>query len=164
MKKIAVIGIGNPLLCDDSAGLHAVARLKRELIEEYPEIVFSERFSGGMELLDDLIGRTHVLIMDSIMDPAIPPGEAAEIAWGDIQHAVQDRFAAAHGLNLPTVVSLGKKCGFAMPEHISIIAIGGKDFATFSEAPTKPVETGIKKAIVFARETVYNWKHCTEKI
>ena len=87
MNKIAVIGIGNPLLCDDSAGLHAVARLRAEPDHQGSDIVFSEQYSGGMELLDVLSGCTHALIIDSIQDPAIPPGTVSEIPWADIQFA-----------------------------------------------------------------------------
>jgi hydrogenase maturation protease len=164
MCKIVVIGIGNPLLCDDSAGLHVVSRLQSELETTFKDIVFSERYSGGMELLDDLIGRTHALIIDSIIDPAIPPGSIAELLWKDIELVRQDRIAASHGLNLPTVVDFGKKCGIHMPLHIAIIAIGGQDFSRFSEKPTDEVEKGVCMALECAKKKVYYWKHVSSSL
>jgi hydrogenase maturation protease len=156
MQNIVVIGIGNPLLSDDSVGLLTVSQLRTELAIDMPDVTFIERFSGGMELLDDLIGSDHVIIIDSVLDPAIPPGTAVEVYWDDILKAEQNTFAAAHGLNLPTVFRLGEKCGMPMPRQIEIIAIGGAEFTLFSEEPTDQVKKGVQTAVAMVTQKLYN--------
>ena len=51
MQKTLVLGLGNPLLTDDSVGLR-VARELRSLLSGRPDVVVEEDYWGGLRLME----------------------------------------------------------------------------------------------------------------
>ena len=48
--KTIVLGVGNPILCDDGVGVHVVNQLKKHIND--PNVTLDEALTGGMNLLD----------------------------------------------------------------------------------------------------------------
>ena len=53
--KTLVIGLGNPLLSDDSVGLHVIRQL-RPLVADRPDVEVDEDYRGGLQLMERLVG------------------------------------------------------------------------------------------------------------
>jgi len=70
-----VLGLGNPVVSDDRAGLAVAAELKR-LLEESPiagvTVLESER--GGFELIDLLAGHSRAILIDCLTVASPIPG------------------------------------------------------------------------------------------
>jgi len=64
-RKIAVLGIGNPLLGDDGFGV-AVVNAFKSTFGEPPDVELIDGGSLGIYLLPYLEGKTHIIVVDAI--------------------------------------------------------------------------------------------------
>ena len=70
--KTLVLGLGNPLVTDDSVGLRVVEELK-PLLADRSDVEISEDYWGGLRLMERMIGFDRVIVVDAIHSGA-PPG------------------------------------------------------------------------------------------
>jgi hydrogenase maturation protease len=139
VKKTVIIGLGNPLLTDDAIGLMAIDELESQLPPDLQSIPLKKNYSGGFDLLYEMVGFDRAIIIDSICTEQVEPGFCMEFSLQDIEKVTQPRLVDSHGLNLPTVMAAGRKCGYAMPDEVLIFGIEGTNFTDFCEKPTDPV-------------------------
>lgn len=156
-KAITVIGMGNPLLGDDSVGLLIVDDLIKAHAKTLHEVDFQKNYSGGMDLLDNLIDKEKAVIVDCIKTGSKPPGYCHEFTIEDIEEITQPRIADAHSLDLLTVLEMGERCGFSIPKEIIIYGIEGTEFLEFCEKPTPAVKRGIQRTVEKITEKLYTW-------
>lgn len=142
--KTLVIGLGSPLLTDDSVGLKAAAVL-RERLRNRADVDVEEDVRGGLHLMERMVGYDRAIIVDAIVTGA-PPGTIHRLKPGDIP---TQRSASAHDVNLPTALQLGRAAGAHLPQTESILLVGieADDTLTFSETCTPPVTAAISRAV-----------------
>jgi len=142
--KTLVLGLGNPLVSDDSVGLRVAARL-RPLLEHRPEIEVSEDYWGGLRLMERMVGFDRVIVIDAILTGA-PPGTLHCLTPASI---ATQRSASSHDVNLPTALALGRTAGLALPDDDQILLLGieAADVLTFGESCTPAVEAAIGPAV-----------------
>ena len=146
--KTLVLGLGNPILSDDSVGFRVVQELKARF--DKPGLTFVESSASGLSLLDLITGYDKLIIIDAIKTEG---GEAGKIyrlgeeSLGAIRHS-----ASPHDVNLATALELGRKLGAALPQQITIIAIEVVDVTTFSEKCTPEVAKVIPLAVSMVAE------------
>ena len=143
--KTLIIGLGNPLLRDDSVGLRVTQQL-RPLLASYSDIEIVEDYRGGLRLMERMVGFDRAIIIDAICTGA-EPGTIHLLSPDDIptQHS-----ASAHDVNLPTALQLGRSSDAHLPANEAILLIGveAADVQTFDdESLTPEVEAGISLAI-----------------
>ena len=132
-----ILGIGNPILADDGAGM----KIARKLKEYNPELEVAETSEVGLALLELMDGYDKLIIVDSIKTGQGKPGELYKLKLEDLKHPVY--YASSHGIDIPTAVELGQKTGHRIPQDISLYAVEIKDNSTFSEECTKEIEERI---------------------
>jgi hydrogenase maturation protease len=142
--KTLVLGLGNPLLRDDSIGLRVVQELQARLGDK-PDIEVSEDYWGGLRLMERMIGFDRVIIIDAIQTDA-EPGTIHLLSPNDIPTM---RSSSAHDVNLPTALELGRQAGAQLPRASEILLIGveAADVQTFDESLTPEVEGAVPKAV-----------------
>ena len=143
--KTLIIGLGNPLLRDDSVGLRVTQQL-RPLLASYSDIEIVEDYRGGLRLMERMVGFDRAIIIDAICTGA-EPGTIHLLSPDDIptQHS-----ASAHDVNLPTALQLGRNSGAYLPSNDAILLVGveAADINTFDDEMLTPeVEAGISLAI-----------------
>ena len=67
-----MIGLGNPLISDDSVGLRVVEQLRPRLAGD-ARVDVAEDFWGGLRLMERMIGYDCAIVVDAIRTGA-PPG------------------------------------------------------------------------------------------
>ncbi len=137
--KTLVLGLGNPLLSDDSVGLH-VARAVEGRFNQ-PEITVMEASMAGLKLLDLLNGYDRAIIIDGIQTRKGKVGQVYRLkpeAFAATRHA-----SASHDINLTTALELGNRLGLDLPQQITIFAVEVKDVTIFGEGCTRRVEEAI---------------------
>ena len=87
MMKTLVIGLGNPLVTDDSVGLRVAAELKTRLAGR-PDVEVDEDYWGGLRLMERLVGCDRAIVIDAIHTGA-PPGTIHRLTPDDHPHATQ---------------------------------------------------------------------------
>ncbi|MBN1265990.1 MAG: hydrogenase maturation protease [Anaerolineales bacterium] len=134
--RTIVVGLGNPILCDDRAGL-AAAQILEQLLQDQPDIDVVLDTCGGLRLMELLIGYDRALILDAIVTGA-PPGTVHLLPADTV---ASQRSASAHDVNLTTALTVGRQAGAHLPEddNIHYIGIEAEDIQTFSEECTPAV-------------------------
>lgn len=137
-RSIVVLGLGNPVLTDDAAGLHVIAELERlQAAEPLAGVVLETSTRAGFELLDLLHGYAHAIIVDCIEVPQAQPGRIRELSLQDFAGCA--RLVNAHELSVAAAFTLAQRLGLAMPETVEIFAIEAADAATLCETMTGAV-------------------------
>ncbi|HUT83269.1 MAG TPA: hydrogenase maturation protease [Thermodesulfobacteriota bacterium] len=139
-KKTLVIGLGNPILSDDGAGIYVAREIKKRR-KGLSNIAIIETSQGGIGLIDLMAGYERVIIVDSIKTANDTPGKFYRLRVGDLGDITYP--CGPHFLDVRTAVELGSKFGYSMPGTIDIYAIEITDNTTFSENLTPEVEKGI---------------------
>lgn len=140
-NKTLVIGLGNPILADDAAGIWVA----REIVNReglLPNVDVLEACASGLDLLDLMEGYKSVIIADAIKTAETKIGAIYELTLeelGDISYSGNHQ-----DLNLRTTIDLGHRLGYAMPEQIAIYGIGIVDNYTYSEKLSKEVKEAVQ--------------------
>jgi len=141
--KTLILGLGNPILSDDSVGFRVIQGLKAEFSR--PGLTLMESSVSGLGLLDLITGYDKVIIIDAIKTEN---GQAGKIHRLSAENLSDSRhLTSPHDINLATALELGKKLGIALPQQIIIFAIEAVDVTNFSEKCTPEVEKAIPLAV-----------------
>jgi hydrogenase maturation protease len=152
--KTLILGLGNPLVSDDSVGLRVAEVLKQRLADR-EDVEVSEDYWGGLRLMERLIGRRRAIIVDAVCSGAAP-GTIHRLSPDSI---ATQRSASAHDVNLPTALEFGRLAGMELPrnEDIRLVGIEAVDILTFSEHCTPAVEAAIPRAVETVLEMLQEW-------
>lgn len=142
--KTLVIGLGNPLVSDDSVGLRVVEQLK-PLLAGRPEVEVSEDYWGGLRLMERMIGYRRAIVVDAICTGAAP-GTIHHLTTASI---ATQKSSSAHDVSLPTALAFGRHAGAQLPadEDVRLIGIEAEDLINFSEQCTPAVAAAIPRAV-----------------
>jgi hydrogenase maturation protease len=137
--KTLILGLGNPILSDDSVGYQVAMALKERL--HAPEVDIQEAGVAGLDFLDMITGYDRTIIIDSIQTEKGKPGQIYRLGpdiLASTRHA-----GTPHDVNLATALELGRKLKLKLPREITIFAIEVEDVTSFSEECTP----GVKRAV-----------------
>jgi hydrogenase maturation protease len=124
---VLVLGIGQSLRGDDTAGLEAVRLWQQTCPQTAQRVQVELSELPGLGLLDHLQGMHAAIIVDALQSNAAP---------GTLHHLGPDELAAftldaqsAHGWGVAETLALGSSLYPWLAEcRISLIGIAGKDF------------------------------------
>ena len=143
-RRTLVIGLGNPILRDDSVGLR-VARALRSKLSGAPNVEVAEDFHGGLRLMERLVGFERAIVVDAILTGAAP----GTLHVLGVDGPPTQRSASAHDLDLPTALTMGRQAGANLPktEDILLVGIEAEDVLNFGEQLSPEVEGAIPQAV-----------------
>ena len=72
-----IIGLGNPLVTDDSVGLRVAAELRSRLAGR-ADVEVTEDYWGGLRLMEQMVGYDCAIVIDAICSA---PRRARSITW-----------------------------------------------------------------------------------
>jgi len=136
--RTILIGIGNPILSDDGAGIYA-ARAIQEVLKESEQwkVDVVESSMAGLELMDLVEGYGKAILIDSMKTERFPSGQIYQLNLEELNPC--DDPLNIHLIGIRGVMDLGKRMGRDMPESISIYAIEVSDNTTFGEDMTPEI-------------------------
>jgi len=140
MPRSVVIGVGNPVLTDDGAGIRA-AELLRRVIEPGEPVDVIDVWAGGLRLMEAMVGYERAVVIDAMVSGRVEPGTVVELEVADLP--ATRNLNCLHDTNLPVALELGREAGVQLPATIRIFGIEALDVSTFSERLTEPVEAGL---------------------
>lgn len=144
--RTLVIGLGNPLLSDDAVGLEVARELRRRL-RDRREVIVDEDYSGGLRLMERMIGFDRGIVVDAICT-GTRPGTIHRLSADELptQHS-----ASAHDASLGTALRFGLRVGATLPapDQVVVIGIEAADVSTFDEECTPAVRAAIPRAVDF---------------
>jgi hydrogenase maturation protease len=104
--KIAVIGLGNSLLSDEGAGLHAVRLLESRLKGKNVDLV--EAGTCGMNLLHQFEDREKIIFIDA-GNCGINPGEFRRFYRDEVNSLKQNPRHSLHEFDLIAFIDFARK-------------------------------------------------------
>lgn len=153
--RTLVLGVGNPLLGDDSAGLRVVQSLRLQLSGR-SGVQVDEDYWGGLRLMERMIGFDRAVVVDAMCSGAAP-GTVRVLSPEAMptQHS-----NSAHDVDLCTALELGRRAGAALPatENIRLVAIEAAEVLAFSERCTPEVDGGIERAAEAVLSLLTAWR------
>ncbi|MCJ7523591.1 MAG: hydrogenase maturation protease [Candidatus Aminicenantes bacterium] len=140
LKRTLLLGMGNPILCDDAIGIRLVSHFKNKLQEFIDLDIVADCSLGGFNLLDIMEGYDRLIVIDSIRTVGAIPG-----AW---HYFTADRLRetmnlnCVHDANFATALEFGRRLNMHLPlDHdIHIFAVEILDNQTFAERMTEELE------------------------
>ena len=140
--RIAVIGLGSPIMCDDAVGLRvseAIDALGMDDVDCFQEAI------GGLDIIPVLWGYRNVIIVDAIQTGQYGPGTVMLYSERDFDENVTH--AATHDVNLPTAIKIGRQMDPSlMPDEVRFVALEVQDIRTMTETMTLEVEASVESA------------------
>ncbi|MDG6225790.1 MAG: hydrogenase maturation protease [Candidatus Thermoplasmatota archaeon] len=138
--RIAVIGIGNPLMGDDGIGPRLIEELK--LLGTGVELI--DIGTGGMQLVHVLAGYDAVLLIDAA-DMGVDPGEFRVLSPENAVSVKECRSYSLHDWDIMRSIEISNEIGEA-PQRILILAIQPGSLR-MGEGISPEVESGIPRYI-----------------
>jgi len=135
--KTLILGLGNPILSDDTAGLEVARRVHSLLARKNIDLI--EAATGGLQTLQLLLGYDRAVIIDVIPDEE----HAGQVYRLTPQQFGDPSSSATHGVGLGQAIQWGRKVGLDVPQTVTIYAIAVKDPWTFGEKLTPEMEEAL---------------------
>jgi hydrogenase maturation protease len=151
MKPLLILGLGNEMLKDDAVGIRVAERLEGACP---PEVEVRPTSSFGLALLDELIDREKVLVIDSYVPEEFVGSEIQERNLDSVSEVCG---VSPHFVGLAEVREVMRRLGLGFPCEVRILAIPVSDPTTFSTQMTPAVAALVEEAAVRARAIVENW-------
>ncbi len=143
MKKIVVVGLGNPIISDDGVGIKVAQAISETLQDE--NIAVKEVYAGGLRLMDALVGFDHAIIIDAMLHVKGTPGTIKKFGVQDF--AATRNIGSSHDMDLNSAIELGRISGLKMPQTLDIWGIEAFDILSFSENLTNQVSEAVPKVV-----------------
>jgi hydrogenase maturation protease len=147
--KTLILGLGNPLITDDSVGLRVVEELK-PLLADRDDVEVSEDYWGGLRLMERMIGFDRAIVVDAIQTGA-SPGTIHQLTPDGV---ATQRSASAHDVNFATALEFGRQAEAKLPKNadIRLVGVEAEDILTFGECCTPAVRAAIPQAVAIVLE------------
>jgi hydrogenase maturation protease len=139
--RTLILGLGNPILSDDAAGLVAARRLFERLGEQDVDLI--EAATSGLQTVRLLSGYDRAVIIDSIHDER----RVGEVSRLELDQLKISPLHSSHGVGLADAISLARKLGTRLPDEILVYAIAVADPYTFGEGLTPEVERALLSVV-----------------
>jgi len=126
-----VIGMGNPILSDDSVGVRLARDVGLALYGRTDVVVVEECSVGGLNMLDYLEGFAQAVVLDAIHTKGGTPGACYRFTAADLRETTN--LCNVHDANFATALALGRCLGMTLPEDsdIHVFAVEIVDDLTF---------------------------------
>ena len=142
--KTIVLGVGNPILCDDGVGVHVAKQLKQHIQD--PNVTIDEALTGGMNLLDLILGYDKAIIIDAV--------KTKNAQVGEVKRFPLKNFSSVHSCNphdvsLLQAIKMAEKLGEnRIPREIVVIGILMNEMpCEFGEKLSEKVAAAVPKAV-----------------
>ena len=149
--KTIVLGVGNPILCDDGVGIHVAREIKNRVDD--PNIDVDIALTGGMNLLDLLTGYDKAILIVAV--------NIKDAKVGDVKRFLLSNLSTTHSNNphdvsLMEALELAKKLGEnRIPKEIIVIGIVLKEIPyVFGETLSPEIAKAVPKAIKMAMNEI----------
>jgi len=147
--KTIVIGVGNPILQDDGVGIHVANQLRQHV--NHPDVTFDEALTGGMNLLDLILGYDKAILIDAVKIKNAKNGEVKRFLLSDF---LSVHSSNPHDVSLLEALNLAERLGEKrIPDEIVIIGIVLKEIPyVFGDQLSSKIAAAVPQAV---KLTVY---------
>jgi hydrogenase maturation protease len=139
--RVRLLGLGNEILADDAFGILAAREVER-LFPGQIEVVCSS--AAGFDLMDDLLGASRLLVVDTIVTGRAEPGTIHVFTEDQIRTAPG---GSPHFLGLFEVLAVARQLHLAVPSETLVIAVEASDCVTVGGPMHPAVQSAIAPVV-----------------
>lgn len=151
-QRIAVVGLGNPLMGDDGLGLEALERLRNEWRFD-DSVALVDGGTWGLNLLPVLESADHVLVLDAIRTGR-PPGTLVMLEGAQVPRGLSTKLSP-HQIDLREILALAELRG-TLPDVI--VALGVEPGVVELRQGLSPlVEQRLDQVVAIAIDQLQLW-------
>jgi hydrogenase maturation protease len=155
MRRTLVLGIGNTLLGDEGAGVHALNSLKARAAD-FTDIEYLDGGTLSFTLAAPIGASQALLVLDAARLDA-EPGAVRLFEGEDMDRFLGSRRqASVHEVGLIDLMTMAQLTD-TLPARRALIGIQPRDF-DWSEAPSAPVAAAIPRACELALDLLARWR------
>lgn len=154
MISIAVVGIGNNLLQDDGAGIHALRHFESRNPDE--EVECLDAGTVGLALMDRLSNLDGLVAVDA-MRLGKPAGTITVLQGDEMDAHLRNHHGSVHELGLSDILDALRLCG-DLPDNRALVGIE-PELMDWGTEPTKKVAAAIPDAAERIRDLVHGWRN-----
>ena len=154
-NRILILGLGNTLLSDEGAGIHALNALQTHLAD-HTDIEFIDGGTLSFTLAGP-IGKTNRLIVIDAAQLHAEPGTVQVFVDADMDRYLgSNNKRSVHEVGLIDLMIIARLTD-RLPQHRALIGIQPRDI-DWGDQPSAPVAAAIPKVCDLARELIRSWQ------
>ena len=137
--SLLVLGLGNPIRCDDAVGLKVVESAEGQWraaggapgpAASAPAgpgpgaagVAFRGVCGAGLALLDEIEGFDSLIVVDAYHAADGRPGRVRRMALKELGPSFGGMLSA-HALGLPVAIELGREAGYSLPRRVELVLV-----------------------------------------
>jgi hydrogenase maturation protease len=154
MARMLVLGVGNSLLTDDGAGVHAAVQLN-ERVGHPPDLTILDAGTLGFSLLSAL-GDADALIAFDAARAGGQPGDISIHEGADFDRFVRRSGRSVHEVGLSDLLDMARLSG-QLPERRVLIGIEPHT-VDWGLTPTPQVAAALPQCVSVALDLIEHWR------
>lgn len=152
MQSMAIVGIGNNLLTDDGAGIHALSLAAAEADDSVRCI---DGGTVGLALLDRLTGLDGLVVLDAMI-LGKRPGAVTVLEGEDMDAHLRTQRGSVHEVGLSDLLDALRLRG-ELPARRALVGVEPAGMGWGTE-PTPQVAAAVPEAAAIARGLIQEWR------
>ncbi len=152
-RTIAVVGIGNSLLTDDGAGIHALERFAEKSVDN--DVICLDGGTVGLALLDRLSNLDGLIVLDA-MKLGLRPGTVTVLEGDAMDAHLRNQHGSVHEVGLSDLMDALRLRG-DIPQQRALVGIEPEEMG-WGTWPTSAVAASLPEAVHRARTLLRRWR------
>lgn len=150
--KTLVLGVGNILLTDEGAGVHAMHFLKNNY--KLPDTEFLDGGTLSFSLADNIAAASNLIIFDAAELDA-KPGCIRVFEGAELDEFLVSGCLSVHEVGFADLMGIARLQD-TLPEHCALIGIQPEHLG-WGDKPSETVRAAIPQAASVATVLIYKW-------
>lgn len=154
-RNILILGIGNSLLRDEGAGIHALNRLREELGER-DDITFLDGGTLSFTLAGHIEDASHLIVIDAAQLDAAPGHSQVFEGRAMDEFLGSNRKRSVHEVSLLDLMAIAHLADH-LPERRALIGIQPAEI-DWGEQPSAAVAASLPQVCAQAKQLMEEWR------
>ena len=153
MTSTLVLGVGNVLLADEGAGVHAMRYLEDHY--DLHDVTYLDAGTLGFTLAADIAEAEHMIVLDAAQIGA-EPGGIKVLQDEEVDEFLKSGKCSVHEVGFADLMDIARLEGY-LPEHYALIGIQPETLG-WGDAPSETVRRALPRAAANAAALVHKWR------
>jgi hydrogenase maturation protease len=152
MANTLVLGVGNTLLADEGAGVHAMRYLQKHY--DLPETTYLDAGTLSFTLAGDIAEADNLIVFDAAQIDA-EPGDIRVFEGEQVDDFLRSGRCSVHEVGFADLMDIARLEG-NLPQHYALIGIQPETLG-WGDAPSEIVRRSMPRAAGNAAVLIHKW-------
>jgi len=153
MTSTLVLGVGNVLLADEGAGVHAMHYLADHY--DLPDTTYLDAGTLSFTLAADIANADHLIVFDAAQIDS-EPGDIKVFQDEEVDDFLKSGRCSVHEVGFADLMDIARLEGY-LPERYALIGIQPEKLG-WGDAPSETVRRAMPRAAGNAAALIHKWK------